>query len=591
MGLCASIRSLCLALSAAVVCTPLPSFGDAETYFDTHASIISPVSGGRFGAAIACSDGAVTADISHIAIGAPNAVGNEGRVYIYSLADTPQLLETLQHPILGSGFHFGAAVAFIPDMNSDGRDDLIIGESDGRVHVFRSTGSTAYEQCTSTSNGAAGFGTVLHGARLFGNTLNRFIAGAPGDAAAIPFEITDNGPLSDCTLYQSATRLGQPGFGASITEVAGDDDSDGEVDTIIGGPLYDGNSGAVYLTGSNTVGIYTGSSSEQAGAAVAGHPNSNFFAFSRPKASGGGNVVVRDLNLNGPLFECSVSRSGPGTAADFGKALRHLHQPTFVNVFPTFRTAVWAAYRSETSTGGSVGIFKTDGVTCSSEFQYNNCINDTNQEQGSVLAGGGSCTGHLGGSVKSALLVGSPGYSTNTGRIDIVAEGSDSASPITCSGGGGGGGGGGGSIPVSPGSGNLTAPTVAVSAKTVTVTAPTVTPSLSEAQRKKYVKILQKRFGLSKKKAEERLANGQLVVEYVYTIKVGLKTSGQASAADFEPFASSITRRSKRNSITFNRLPAGGGIATYKVQISTRKPTYVLGVTKPSSAANFTISN
>jgi hypothetical protein len=589
MGLCAYTRSLCLALAAAVACTPLASFGDAETYFDTHASIISPVSGGRFGQAIACSDGAVTADTSHIAIGAPDAEDNEGRVYIYSLADTPQLLETLQHPILGGGFHFGAAVAFIPDMNSDGRDDLIIGESSGRVHVFRSTGSTAYQQCTSTSNGAAGFGTVLHGARLFGNTLNRFIAGAPGDAVAIPFEITDNGPLFDCTLNQGTTRFGTAGFGASITEVAGDDDADAEVDTIVGGPLYAGNSGRVFLTGATTLVIYTGSSSEEAGTAVAGHPNSNYFAFSRPKASGGGNVVVRDLNLNGPLFECSVSRSGSGTAADFGKALRHLHLPNFVNVFPTSYSAVWAAYRSEASTGGSVGLFKTDGVTCSSEFQYNNCINDTNQEQGSVLAGGGSCTGHLGGSVKSALLVGSPGYSTSTGRIDIVAEGSDSASPITCSGGGGGGGGGG--IPVSPGSGNLTAPTVAVSAKTVTVTAPSVTPSLSEAQRKKYVKVLQKKFGLSKKKAEQRLANGQLVVEYVYTIKVGLKTSAQDSTRDLQPFASSITRRSKRNSITFNRLPAGAGIATYKVQISTRKPTYVLGGTKPSSAANFTISN
>jgi hypothetical protein len=105
------------------------------------------------------------------------------------------------------------------------------------------------------------------------------------------------------------------------------------------------------------------------------------------------------------------------------------------------------------------------------------------------------------------------------------------------------------------------------------------------------VKVLQKKFGLSKKKAEQRLANGQLVVEYVYTIKVGLKTSAQDSTRDLQPFASSITRRSKRNSITFNRLPAGAGIATYKVQISTRKPTYVLGGTKPSSAANFTISN
>lgn len=589
MPVCYRFSSAIFTLAVLATLAPTNSFGDAESYFDTHASIVSPASGGRFGAAIACSDGAATSDISHIAIGAPDAISNEGRVYIYSVADTPQLLETLEHPIEGSGFHFGASVAFIPDINSDGTEDLIIGESDGALHAFRSTGTPGFAWCSSVSNGAVGFGTVLHSARIFGSTPNSIIAGAPGESAVIPFQVVMNGqgPLAGCSFIQNGIRYGPPGFGASITEVAGDDDADSEVDTIVGAPFDSGNSGGVYLTGDNTVGIYAGSSSEEAGSAVAGHPSSNYFAFSRPKAQSGGNVLVRDTNLNAPEFECSVQRSGAGTAADFGKAMRHLGVASFINSSPVTIGAALAAYRSESSTGGSVAIFETDSGACSLEYQYNNCVADPNQEQGSILAGGGSCTGHLGGAVKSALLVGSPGYSSNTGRIDLVTTGSYHASPITCSGGGGGGGGG-GSVPVSPGSSNLVAPTVSVAAKTATVTAPSVTPTLSDAQRKKYSKLLQKKLGLSKKKADQALDN--LAVEYHFKVRVGLKSSAQeAGAGEISPLASSITRRSKRNTITLNRLSPGGATASYRVQIATKKPAFVLGLTKPSPQTRFTV--
>lgn len=580
------LTKICCGFLALVALLPIHALGQAQTYFDTHASIVGPISNGRFGAAIDCSDGSASSHVSLIAVGAPDASNGEGRVYVYSVADTPTLLITLQAPSPAQNYHFGSAVAFIPDFNADGKEDLLIGEAsdplirDPRIYVYQSGGQPSFSYCHYASNSGSSFGSVIHGYRLFGAQSSRFIAGIPTDASAIPYGISAAGP--SCATFSLQPRSGQPGFGASITEVPGDFDLDSEVDTIIGAPLYTGNSGAVNLSGSGSIGIYLGAIGDEAGTAVAGHRSSLFYALSSPKSSSGaGEVIVRDLNFSTPGLSCSVARSGTGTSVDFGKALKHLHQPAFNNIF-TLSSAVWAAYRSESSTGGSVAIFNTDGSTCSSEYQYNNCIADPNQEQGSVLAGGSSCTGHLSGSVKSALIVGSPGYNSGTGRIDIVAEGSDHSSPTICSGGGG-------STPVSPGTDNLPAPSVSVSGKSATVTAPTALPTLSQAQRKKYSKLLQRKAGLSKSKADQALNN--LSVQYIFTVKAGFGSFSEAavSSDDLSAQASSFTRRSKRNSVTFSRLPPGAATASYRVEIATRKPAFVLGQTKPSRSAQFTV--
>lgn len=578
-----------------VALCPHLAHGQAQSYFDTHTSVVGPLTGGRFGAAIDCSDGTASGNVSRMAIGAPDVASGEGRVYVYTVADTPTLLTTLQAPAPQPGYKFGSALAFIPDFNSDGIEDLIIGEPSNvldrspRIYVYQSDGANGYADCNYASVSEPGFGTVIHGYRLFGNTLNRFIAGIPANASAIPYEIGSSGPV--CNLTMGTTRTGQTGFGASITSVVGDDDSDGEADTIIGAPLASSNAGILYLTGSGSNAIVTGSGTEEAGTSVAGHNQSNYFAFSRPKAaSGEGNVAVRDLNYGGPLFSCTVTRAGSGTSADFGKTLKHLNNPGFLNLFPT-SNAVFAAYRSEASTGGSVAIFNTNSVVCSQEYQYNNCIADANQEQGAALAGGGTCTGSLGGSTKIAVLVGSPGYSSGRGRIDIVAEGSDHASPSACTA---------GStptptptptptataIPVEPGTGKLPKPAVIVKGRTATVTAAKVKPKLTTPGRKKAIAILIKK-GLSPKAAENALK--QLVVTYVF------KYRRRAAAADIGPWTdefetlNSSTIRNRNNRISLRNLPPGQYSISYSVDVSTRRPPVSIGQTKSSPSSSFTI--
>lgn len=595
MGSC--LRHIVVPLFAAAVAALAPQLAhsQAQTYFDTHASVVGPLAGGRFGAAIDCSDGTASANVSRIAIGAPEAANGEGRVYVYTVADTPTLLATLQAPSPVSNYKFGSALAFIPDFNSDGIEDLIIGEPsddvirDPRIYVYQSDGVNSYTDCSYADRPAASFGTVIHGYRLFGNTLNRFIAGIPQIGSAIPYEITSSGAV--CNLMQGASRFGGLGFGSSIASVVGDDDSDGEADTIIGAPLASSSAGALYLTGAGSNIIVTGSGSEEAGAAVAGHNQSNYYAFSRPKASSGeGNVAVRDLNYGGPLFSCTVTRAGSGTSADFGKTLKHLNNPGFLNLFPT-SSAAFAAYRSEASTGGSVAIFNTNSVVCSQEYQYNNCIADANQEQGAALAGGGTCTGNLGGSTKIAVLVGSPGYSSGRGRIDIVAEGSDHASPSACTA---------GStptptptptptataIPVEPGTGKLPKPAVIVKGRTATVTAAKVKPKLTTPGRKKAIALLMKR-GLSRKAAENALK--QLVVTYVFTYRRRAVAADVGLWTDELDTLNSRTVRNRNNRISLRNLPPGQYSISYSVDVSTRSPPVSIGKTRASPNSSFTI--
>ena len=96
---------------------------------------------------------------------------------------------------------------------------------------------------------------------------------------------------------------------------------------------------------------------------------------------------------------------------------------------------------------------------------------------------------------------------------------------------------------------------------------------------------------LSEKIHFEDQALNNLSVQYIFTVKAGFGSFSEAavSSDDLSAQASSFTRRSKRNSVTFSRLPSGVATASYRVEIATRKPAFVLGQTKPSRSAQFTI--
>jgi hypothetical protein len=126
---------------------------------------------------------------------------------------------------------------------------------------------------------------------------------------------------------------------------------------------------------------------------------------------------------------------------------------------------------------------------------------------------------------------------------------------------------------------------VSVSGRSATITAPQVTPQLSTRARNAAIKKLMK-SGLTRPQAIRALT--KLKLTYIFTVKQSGKASAQ-SGDGVETQASSITRRSKRNQITLNNLSQGAKSASYRIEIAAGNPPVVLGVTKPSSRAAFTI--
>lgn len=146
----------------------------------------------------------------------------EGRAYIFSGA-TGARLRTLISPAPISFGEFGSAAAGVPDLDSDGRGDVVIGavsegvEIEGRAYVY--SGATgAFIRTLASPNGGFGgeFGISAAGARdLNGDGLGDIVIGASGE--------TDGGHAyifsgSSGALLQTLTAPGGAGsiFGFSV---------------------------------------------------------------------------------------------------------------------------------------------------------------------------------------------------------------------------------------------------------------------------------------------------------------------------------------------------------------------------------------
>jgi hypothetical protein len=98
-------------------------------------------------------------------------------------------------------------------------------------------------------------------------------------------------------------------------------------------------------------------------------------------------------------------------------------------------------------------------------------------------------------------------------------------------------------------------------------------------------KLMQR--GLTKAKATKAVS--KLTITYIFTVSQGGKAAISGDN-DFEAQRSSISRRSKRNSLTFANLAPGAKAASYRIEISTKSPPVVLGTPKPSRRTTFTIT-
>lgn len=431
-------KNLCYLLFVATFCLVCGNADEAnaapETWFNSIQTITGNASSG-FGSAVACSTSVSGLNHSYIAVGAPQENSGEGRVYIVGPAG---LIKTILPPALGGTGNFGYAVTFITDMNGDAIDELAIGEPDsdggpnGSVHMYLSTGVAAdpYMHCGSRT-GPPSFGsTIFQTSDIVSPASFIIVSTTEGSPALSAYTVTES--MSVCTFTPSSDYQGGGSGSSRYGQTIGEIDTGGPPgnDLLVGAPGQTTDAGTVFSKpfSPGVTARYSGSTTEQFGVALASLPASPLFAFNAPYASSGDTVYVKHQSGGSYSDYCSLHIPMGDLSETAGRSLLHIS-----NVFDDFVAAIggasFASYRTEATTGGSVALFGAAGSMCTAAKQVNNCVLDAGQRQGEALAGGPTCVTTGGTKI---LVVGAPGFSSNTGRVDIYAEGSESGSVVPC---------------------------------------------------------------------------------------------------------------------------------------------------------------
>jgi hypothetical protein len=391
-----------------------------------------------FGSSVACSAPDSNVGHSWFAVGAPDENSGEGRVYIVKPSG---IVTTLQSNAPGSAKNFGAAVTFFNDINGDSISDLAIGEPNpsginGALHVFLSTGNGAapFAYCASLvgaqSYASHIFSTSKQGVNSAQLVISRSASGAPG----IESQTVSYNTFTGLCQFSADGAYGSTGainsrYGHSVAEI-----NDGSLNPTLligapglvqGGLFVEPEAGVATLT-------FSGISGGNFGSRIAASFNSSLFSVAVPRETN--SLLVKHQAPGVYTSACSlqVPMNNLSTLASHSLAHLGLTFASFVGDVErgTLPEAVFASYRDEADTGGSVVMFGAHALNgCSVPKQLNNCALDVNQKQGMAIAGGSQCEA-LGGA--KVILVGSPGFAGNQGRIDIYEEGTGLASALPC---------------------------------------------------------------------------------------------------------------------------------------------------------------
>jgi hypothetical protein len=359
-------------------------------------------------------------------------------VHIFDPGDSVNPILSIPSPNI-SPLGFGSSVAFITDLNSDGIDDLAVGEpGTGSVYIytsFMSGSALSYSLCT-THQLSMPYGETMLGLRgpfTPAGYNERLVVADPDSGSVYGLNLSGGCGVSPSYGSRFTALTGSGGMGTSLAELPdsalgnGDEGSD----VIVGQPEFSiGAVGQVFLFDSNqTESVFSTVSDEKYGTALGGSYLSNFFAVGSPyRNSGRGGI---DL-YQGSLLVCNAEVPALESSSLFGFTVAHLNTG-FQDLFSGGSAATFAANRAESTTGGSVAVFALIGEgSCDTIKQVNNCVQDAAQEQGKVIVGGADCLINPAGTPKPMMIFSSPGWSSNKGRVDIVIEGNELATPSAC---------------------------------------------------------------------------------------------------------------------------------------------------------------
>lgn len=550
----------------------------AETWFEPAASLTG-AAGERFGSSISCS-GPQGSD-SLIAIAAPDYNYGEGRVYIYNGGDLSLPVQTITSGSLGPGSKFGAALSFIRDINGDDKADLIISASRpngtaASVHAYLSQSVGApYLLCGVANVGiVAGGATELLPITKSSTATNSSAVVVIGSPVADKIETLTITEVSGFCVFSAPSDYAAQGsttslFGGGLAEIKGSSLVDADV--AIGAPDTNAGSGFVGVVPQGGVlqDLALGTADQRLGTTMAGDPLTGHFAYSAPNDSLLRVFFSTGTGMYTPVCSASIPMNDLPSSATRG--LRLLGG-AFSQFFGSGGSdVVYASYRTQPDTGGSVAMFSTHMPDlCGDARTFNNCVFDANQEQGQVLAGGSNCTKDINGAAVPMLLVGSPGWNANTGRVDIVLEGTQLASAKVCS----------ASsatptptptpvvvtpIPVGSGTGGLPAPILeSVGAKSAVIVLPTVEVGPT------FARFLRRALKISLKEAEKLAKNAVLT----YEILLAPSSRSSASMVQAQAVRAKLQKvRTRQQRVTVSRLSPGTVYdVRWRVEISIKKP-------------------
>lgn len=554
---------------------------------------------------------------SDVVVGAylfDNGENDEGQAYLF-LGSASGLVTTAAWTGEGNqdNAEYGFSVGSAGDVNGDGFSDVVVGASgydrgfvnEGEAYVYLGSAAGLGTTAAWTGGGdeaGAGYGySVSSAGDVNGDGYSDVIVGAkdyaPGGEQPIGRAYLYLGSASG--LATDAAWTGTPGgqansdYGYSVS-TAGDVNGDGFADVLVGAPFFNNsedNEGQAFLylgsaAGLGTTAAWTGDDGDQIGAS---------YGISASTAG--------DVNGDGYSDVLVGAFNYTNTQGYEGAAFLYLGSASGLSTTPSWLGApdqASASYGYSARTAGDVNGDGYADIVVGAHF-YDNGETDegraylyfgsanglattagwTGESDQADAAYGWSVgtAGDVNGDGASDVLVGAKLYSNGEGYegqvslylgiLDATPTPTPTPTPVI----------------ISPGSGGLPAPAVTTTGRSATITAPQVTPQLSTRARNAAIKKLMK-SGLTRPQAIRALT--KLKLTYIFTVKQSGKASAQ-SGDGVETQASSITRRSKRNQITLNNLSQGAKSASYRIEIAAGNPPVVLGVTKPSSRAAFTI--
>jgi hypothetical protein len=272
-----------------------------------------PRAAGHFGASVAGVPDINGNGRGDVVVGAPyedaSGVPGAGRVYVYNGA-TGMLMRVLTSPTPRVNGAFGYAVAGVPDMDGDGRGDILVGApqeginpiATGKAYIFSGRTGVLRRQLNSPARQTGGnFGHAIAGLDdVDGDGFGDVVVGAPGEAPglSLPGEgrayvySGRTGRLLHKVLAPHSVQNG--GFGFSVAAVP-DVNADGRGDFVVGAPRVNApgapiNSGRAYIFNGRT-----GQRIRQLQSA--GQQENGFFGYSvgglqDVDGDGGGDVVI-----------------------------------------------------------------------------------------------------------------------------------------------------------------------------------------------------------------------------------------------------------------------------------------------------------